>query len=321
MYSITTSTIGGSIAYNDWIITQFSGAVPALRITSNDTAPAFIVEDSTNPDTTPFTISSTGRVGIGVTPDSTTCLALDSTGVKFSDGTVQSSRAVRLNGDQLTGFYTIDSFPSGLYSGFIVSDNTIPDDAPSVQILANAITLNNNVSLQWTGILATEQQDYFRQHIRASTIVRGTALNPSGTISAQFSFIPSWARRITILLQGISTNGTNNIGFRIGSNAGDESTGYTSGCTTISSTPSNSTATDQFIIDNAVATSSVLTGSVILTNISGNTWISASQLNNAGISKVGNGSKTITGGVLDRVILWAGGNSFDAGSVNIIYEG
>jgi hypothetical protein len=89
--NITTTSIGGSIAYNDWIVTQWTGSVPALRITSHDTAPAFLVEDSLNPDSTPFTISSTGKVGIGITPDSTACLALDSTGVKFSDGTVQTT--------------------------------------------------------------------------------------------------------------------------------------------------------------------------------------------------------------------------------------
>jgi len=92
MVANITSNSGGGFSYNDWNVTQGSAsAVPALRITSNDIAAAFLVEDSTNPDTTPFTISSTGRVGIGVNPDASVCLALDSTGVKFNDGTIQTT--------------------------------------------------------------------------------------------------------------------------------------------------------------------------------------------------------------------------------------
>ena len=90
--SITSNNIGGfGQSYNDWVVTHWAGGVPALRITSTDTAPALLVEDSTNPDTTPFTISSTGRVGIGVTPDASVCLSLDTTGVKFGDGTIQTT--------------------------------------------------------------------------------------------------------------------------------------------------------------------------------------------------------------------------------------
>lgn len=85
----------GTGTFSDWTIFQESGtSVPALRITANDNSAVFLVEDSTNPDSTPFTISSTGRVGIGTTPDSSVCLALDSTGVKFNDGTIQTTASV-----------------------------------------------------------------------------------------------------------------------------------------------------------------------------------------------------------------------------------
>jgi hypothetical protein len=99
--NITSDT--GSGTYSAWNIVQNEGtAVPALRITANDSPHVFLVEDSTNPDSTPFTISSTGRVGIGITPDSTVCLALDSTGVTFSDGTIQTTAAIASNITGLT---------------------------------------------------------------------------------------------------------------------------------------------------------------------------------------------------------------------------
>jgi hypothetical protein len=66
------------------------GTSPAVRITQTGTGDAFVVEDE-SPEPTPFTISSSGRVGIGTTPDITVGLKLDSTGVKFSDGSIQTT--------------------------------------------------------------------------------------------------------------------------------------------------------------------------------------------------------------------------------------
>jgi hypothetical protein len=68
--------------------------VPALRITQLGTGEALRVEDETSPDATAFVVSNNGRVGIGVTPDATVSLSLDSTGVKFGDETIQTTAPV-----------------------------------------------------------------------------------------------------------------------------------------------------------------------------------------------------------------------------------
>jgi hypothetical protein len=59
----------------------------ALRVTQLGTGHALVVEDSNNPDATPFVIDSNGRVGVGVTPDATAAIKVDAGGVKFNDGT------------------------------------------------------------------------------------------------------------------------------------------------------------------------------------------------------------------------------------------
>ena len=62
---VNVTTVGsGTGTYASWVVTQSSTtALPALRITSNDTgANAFVVEDSTNPDSTPFAILADGSV-------------------------------------------------------------------------------------------------------------------------------------------------------------------------------------------------------------------------------------------------------------------
>ena len=65
---------------------------PALKITQLGTGEALRVEDE-SPESTPFVVSASGRVGIGATPDATVALLVDSTGIKFGDGTIQTTAA------------------------------------------------------------------------------------------------------------------------------------------------------------------------------------------------------------------------------------
>jgi hypothetical protein len=65
-----------------------------LRVTQRGTGEAFRVEDDSTPDSTAFVISSDGRVGIGVTPDATVALSVDTSGIKFGDGTIQTTATI-----------------------------------------------------------------------------------------------------------------------------------------------------------------------------------------------------------------------------------
>jgi hypothetical protein len=78
----------------------------ALRINQQGTGPALFVEDSTSPDATPFVIDANGRVGIGVAPDATAALKVDAGGIKFNDGTTQTTAALPLSGGAMTGSIT-----------------------------------------------------------------------------------------------------------------------------------------------------------------------------------------------------------------------
>jgi hypothetical protein len=61
-----------------------STTTPALRVTQRGTGNAFVVEDSTTPDSTAFIIDQYGKVGVGVAPDATAAIRVDSNGIKFS---------------------------------------------------------------------------------------------------------------------------------------------------------------------------------------------------------------------------------------------
>ena len=57
----------GNNLFSGPVITSTSSTLPAMRITQTGTGDAFVVEDSTNPDTTPFVIDTSGSVIRGYT--------------------------------------------------------------------------------------------------------------------------------------------------------------------------------------------------------------------------------------------------------------
>jgi hypothetical protein len=146
-----------------------------------------------------------------------------------------------------------------------------------------------------------------------------TAVASTSGTSIDFTSIPSWVKRITVMFSGVSLSGTDNLLVQIGSGSLSTS-GYVSGGFGYGATV-NSTA--GFIIPSGSA-ARLTTAQVVITNISGNVWI-ASCVYGADVATVGGGVSTgnITlGNTLDRVsVTRTGTNTFDAGTINILYEG
>jgi hypothetical protein len=80
-------------AFNQPQSIDVTSATTALRVTQRGAGEALRVEDDTTPDATAFVISNAGKVGIGVTPDASVALSVDTSGVKFGDGTIQTTAA------------------------------------------------------------------------------------------------------------------------------------------------------------------------------------------------------------------------------------
>jgi hypothetical protein len=158
-----------------------------------------------------------------------------------------------------------------------------------------------------------------------------TAQNASSN-NVEFTGIPSWVKRITVMFNGVSANGTAALAIRAGTSSGLATSGYTSACasidysTTNTTNGSGSTMTDSFRIDGYTSTAaSAIHGSFVLTNVSGNVWAGEGTFTVTGVARVAMLSGTVSlGGTLDRVAIVANvvsSQSFDAGSVNIMYEG
>jgi len=152
-------------------------------------------------------------------------------------------------------------------------------------------------------------------------IVLGTTQASTSGTSIDFTSIPSWAKRATVMFNGVSTNGTNNLLVQIG--AGSVTTsGYAGSAAYLLSTPSGSLFTAGFGILSS-SPSNVISGQMILSTLGSNIWVCSYTIgvtNNAQIL-FGGGNITLSG-ALDRVrITTVGGtDTFDAGSINIMYE-
>jgi hypothetical protein len=161
----------------------------------------------------------------------------------------------------------------------------------------------------------------------STNIVSGTAVASTSGTAIDFTGIPSWVKRITVMFYGVSTSGTTGFQVRVGTSSGVVATGYL-GQGDIQSGSVNGNLSTGFTIvpDTAVSAAALIHGRAEIVNITGNTWICVSQTGRSDATGTGSsfycsGSIPLSG-VLDRVRINSGNgtDTFDAGSINIMYE-
>jgi len=175
--------------------------------------------------------------------------------------------------------------------------------------IKNASSTTNNIVLASDGTTTITSP--------SNIIKSGTAVASTSGTAIDFTGIPSWVKRITVMFNGVSTNGTSNPLIQLGTSAGVTTTGYASAA-------SSTTYTTGFGIS-AGSASNVLSGQALISLVSGNIWTAILIISNtaAGGGTV-NASGVITlAATLDRVRITTvnGTDTFDAGSINILYEG
>ena len=186
------------------------------------------------------------------------------------------------------------------------------DTSGQVTLAAPAVAGSNTLTLQ--AATATS----------AVNTLSTTVATTSGT-SIDFTGLPSWIKRITVMFNAVSTNGSSIIQVQLGTASGIEATGYVSLMTVNNGAASNSSTTG--LLAGASGNSGyVQTGLMTIVTMGSNLYISStvtvtdSSLGN--YSGTGAGRKTL-GGTLTQVRITTvnGTDTFDAGSVNILYEG
>jgi hypothetical protein len=153
-------------------------------------------------------------------------------------------------------------------------------------------------------------------------VVQGTAQASTSGTSIDFTGIPSWAKRVSIILSGVSINPSGILLIQLGSGS-VTNTGYASGGWQSSAT--YATATNGMLVGGGQLGASLQHGVYTLALVTGNTWVgSGSVADSSGSAYNGVGGGTIAlSGALDRIRVTTvtGTPTFDTGSIiNIQYE-
>lgn len=158
-------------------------------------------------------------------------------------------------------------------------------------------------------------------------LVQGTAVASTSGTSILFTGIPAWAKKITIMLSGVSTNSTGIVQVQLGISGGLTTTGYLGAASELvqagTSTPVSNFSTGFMLSQQGNATYT-RHGLMIITNVTGNTWAESSVIGNSDVARIthGGGSIALSGTLTQLAInTGVGTDTFDAGSINIMYEG
>ena len=157
----------------------------------------------------------------------------------------------------------------------------------------------------------------------SGAIVRDTAKSATGT-SIDFTGIPSWAKRVTVMFNVVSTSGTSNYLVQVG-NSTPTTSGYVSVSTyaTTTGTVGGTSSTAGMVLFAGTATNQIF-GSFTLVNVSGNIWVGTGVTADtvAATFVITSSGRVSLASALNmvRITTVNGTDTFDAGTINIIYE-
>jgi len=191
---------------------------------------------------------------------------------------------------------------------------------------ASAFTVT--VPASTTTMVGTDAtQTLTNKTIQGGAVTSGTAVASTSGTSIDFTSIPAWVKRITVMFNGVSSNGSSNFIAQLGSGSFTTSgyISYVSLCG-VSAAESKQYTTGLGVDAGTGSAATTRTGLATFCLLTGNTWAQSFQMgffNGTSPYSVQGGGSIALGGTLDRVRITTvnGTDTFDAGSVNILYEG
>jgi len=156
----------------------------------------------------------------------------------------------------------------------------------------------------------------------AQPLTLETAKTATGT-SVDFTGIPSWVKRVTVMFNGVSVSGTSAFLIQLGTSSGFVATGYSGGGARFGTNSFAGAAFTTGLSANNTTAAAAYSGHVVWTNVSGNVWAGSLAMGSSATEFAGLGGSSISlSGTLDRLRITTvnGTDTFDAGSINIMYE-
>jgi len=185
------------------------------------------------------------------------------------------------------------------------------DTSGTITVAAPAVAGSNTLTLQ--AATAT-----------SSVNTLGTAVASTSGTSIDFTGLPSWIKKITVMMSAVSTNGSSVVMIQLGTSGGVQTTSYVG--SVWNSNTANAALSTGFQTLQAAGATVTIESTAILTLLNSATGLWSASINtgrsDAATVGVTAGSKTLSG-TLDRVRITTvnGTDTFDAGTVNILYEG
>jgi hypothetical protein len=237
------------------------------------------------------------------------------------------------------GTITLIANPAGTLATGTITMPAAPADGMVITIQSTqqitALTIQGNTGQSLVGgaiTMRANQPESFVYRLSNTTwypfagaantqIISGTSVASTSGSSISFTGIPSWVKRVTVVFSGVSMSTSGVVYIRLGTSSGSVTSGYL-GNTHYLNTGSQTQASTYIPVDGtSLGAPATRQGTYIFNNVTGNTW--------TGFGITGNsndvGQSTVVGGIvlgatLDRVLIETSAGTFDAGTINILYE-
>lgn len=281
-------------------------SVTSTKLNNLVDAAAFVAGASGTTDNTSLEVNGSGRLQVkdlGVTSAKLAASAVTTT--KLPDSTLATDGVTYAKLQRVANMKALGNVSGSLG---VASEVSILDEDDMVSNSATS--------------LATQQS--IKAYTDAS-FVRGTAVATTSGTSIDFTGIPSTVKRITVIFNSVSGSGSSPFLVQLGSGS-IQTSGYTGSNSIVGAGVVTSNFTNG--IGLTVSTSQwnstrTLIGNLVINNISSNTWCASAVLGVGNDNVIFLSASSVSlSGVLDRLRLTTnnGTDTFDAGSVNIMYE-
>lgn len=188
----------------------------------------------------------------------------------------------------------------------------------------NSLGLSGSVVLPVSPTITSPTITGAVMNTMASSVLTSKTAQAASGATVSFTGIPSWAKRITVLLSGVVTVSTGLPAIRAGAGS-YEATGYSStnnaiGATSVTSSLSATTSWD---LQNSGGSAQVYSGQLVITRLEGYLYTIAGQImyGTNGSAALTTGYKTFSGDISQlQLRMSTGADTFNGGTINIMYE-